>query len=208
VATAALVAAGAGDLLHRLPMTSAVEASRIDEVARLAQRPGWPLATGAGRLFEACGALLGLAVRNSWEGEAAVRLESLAAGSDRVGPWPEPELDEALTLPSAGLLAEAGRRLLDGETPEAVAAGFHATFSRLAVELTERVAGDHRVIALGGGCMVNRLLLRDLDAGLRQSGLEPLLPRQVPPGDGGLAYGQAVLATVAVERGVEPVRVG
>ena len=50
--------------------------------------------------------------------------------------------------------------------------------------------------------MVNRLLRCGLERELDDAGLRPLFARGVPPGDGGLAYGQAVLATVSVARQV------
>ena len=59
-------------------------------------------------------------------------------------------------------------------------------------------------VALGGGCLVNRLLRDGLRGGLAEAGFEPLLATSVPPGDGGLAYGQAVVAAVAGARGVDP----
>jgi hydrogenase maturation protein HypF len=58
---------------------------------------------------------------------------------------------------------------------------------------------------LGGGCLVNRILRRALDDGLRSAGYDVLLPARVPPGEGGLSYGQAVLGAVAAARGCEPV---
>jgi hydrogenase maturation protein HypF len=86
-----------------------------------------------------------------------------------------------------------------------VAAGFHATFSRLAVELTERaVAAGVRTVAVGGGCLVNRLLRDGLAHGLAGAGYDALFPQQLPPGDGGIAYGQAVLGVVAAATGTGP----
>jgi hydrogenase maturation factor HypF (carbamoyltransferase family) len=52
--------------------------------------------------------------------------------------------------------------------------------------------------------MVNRLLLTGLDHGLAAHGFGVLIPRNLPPGDGGLAYGQAVLGAVALARNVKP----
>jgi len=111
-------------------------------------------------------------------------------------------------LPSSSLLAETANRAAAGEPTESVAAGFHATFCRLASDVTTRLdrpAGS--VIALGGGCLVNRLVGERLAAELEARGHEVLLPVNLPPGDGGLAYGQAVVAAVAAARGVKPRRV-
>jgi hydrogenase maturation protein HypF len=177
----------------------------LEAVARLAAQPGWPRASGAGRLFEAAGALLGLCEVNGWEGEAAARLEALAAEGPVAPPWPEVALASAAgppRLPSARLLERAAARLLSGESSQAVASGFHATFCELAAELVARVApSGQRLVVLGGGCLVNRLLRRGLNEALAQRGFEPLLPAMVPPGDGGLAYGQASLAAAALRAG-------
>jgi hydrogenase maturation protein HypF len=108
-------------------------------------------------------------------------------------------------MPSSKLLVEVARRAASGEDPASVAAGFHATFCQLSVDLTERVSdGKGGVAALGGGCVVNRILSTQLAEGLEKLGFEVLLPRDVPPGDGGLSYGQAVFAAIAAARGVAP----
>ena len=52
--------------------------------------------------------------------------------------------------------------------------------------------------------MINRLILSGLSTGLEERGFEVLNPRLLPPGDGGLAYGQAVLGAVSLARNVTP----
>lgn len=206
VAVAALHLAGAEDLVSHLPLATTVDPVELATIAELSRSPLWPQASGAGRLFEAAGALLGLATRNDWEGEAAARLESLAASFE--GPpddWSNIRLSEKPVVPSATLVAEAAHRIVGGEPAAAVAAAFHRCFCRLAIELTDRLGSrDAMTVALGGGCMVNRLLLGGLVAGLSDRGFDVLVPRQTPPGDGGLAYGQSVLGAVALARGVGP----
>jgi hydrogenase maturation protein HypF len=176
------------------------------------------MASGAGRLFEAAGALLGLAAVNGWEGEAAARLEALAAPEGKVEPWPEADAClGAAGLKGGLLLCHLARRVLDGETPARAAAGFHGTFCKLALEVSGRVFArtldgalgpEIRNVGLGGGCLVNRILREGLASGLRAMGYTPCLPRRVPPGDGGLSYGQAVLGAVAEDAGVEPKLLG
>jgi len=206
VAVAALVAAGRGDLIEELPLTRQLDPNQIRQVTDLANSPLWPRASGAGRLFEAGGSLLGLVTRNDWEGEAAARLEALAVSAETAPvPWDEVQLSEdsaEFTLPSSALLTAAAQRLVDGEEASMVAAGFHSTFNRLAVEISCRVfESTGESVALGGGCLVNRILLTGLVDGLENSGFEALTPRLLPPGDGGLAYGQAVLGAVSQARG-------
>jgi hydrogenase maturation protein HypF len=207
IAAAALAAVSEEDLLVASPVGLHVEPERLQEAARLAGSGSWPMTTGAGRLFEACGALLGLTVANDWEGEAAVRLESLAATAGPGEVWDEVELvtgDGVPLLPTAVLLAAAARRIVDGEPADHVAASFHTTFCSLAVSLLTDVAPEEGMtVALGGGCMINRRLIDGLGDGLRDAGFQPLLARDVPPGDGGLAYGQASVAAVALARECE-----
>jgi len=203
---------------ERLPLGATVPREILADVARLAAGGGWPTASGAGRLLEAAGALLGLATRNRYEGEAAIRLEALAA--TEIDPWDLatgraslPDLPEAgppvpgaglPELPSRALLAAAARRLLDGEPPGRVAAAVHGAFCRLAAELAERVFPPGIAVALGGGCLANRFLAVELPRRLARAGFRPLLSRAVPPGDGGIALGQAVLAARATILGSPP----
>jgi hydrogenase maturation protein HypF len=207
MAAAALASADEVDLLMASPIGVLVGPDRLQESARLAQSGNWPQTTGAGRLFEACGALLGLTVVNDWEGEAAVRLESLAATGGDGEVWSELRIRSnrgSPELPTAGLLVAAARRIVDGEPADRVAASFHTTFCSLAACLLAAIAPEtHLPVALGGGCMVNRRLIGGLNDRLRAAGFEPLFPTQVPPGDGGLAYGQAAIAAVAAARGCE-----
>jgi len=191
-------------VLNNTPMARTIGLERIEKMAQLVSGHSWPLATGAGRLFEACGALLGLATVNHFEGEAAIRLEAHAAGIPTAKPWDDVLLAEDSTvLPSAALLAAAARRAVDGEPTERIAAGFHATFCRLAGAITTNIIkayGEPTTIAATGGCLVNRRLRRGLSG---EIAAPVLLPIRIPPGDGGLAYGQAVLASTCLARGFD-----
>ena len=213
VAVAALVRQGDESLIGSTPLADQVEDERLQTMIRLTSDSNWPLASGAGRVFEAAGALLGVGEVNRWEGEAAARLEALASSIDgAAGVWPQMKIEQTaglFTIPSSALLVEVARRTAAGEPPPEVAAGFHSTFCHLAAELTVMAMGETRgVVGLGGGCLVNRILSSDLAATLEKHGFEVLLPGNVPPGDGGLSYGQAVIAAVAAARGVKPRQCG
>jgi hydrogenase maturation protein HypF len=206
VAVAALVSVGDEGLVERTPLADDVDPATFAQVLKLARSPErWTAASGAGRLLEAAAALLGLCPVNRWEGEAAVRLESAAAAvGDTVCPWPEVEL--GASLPGPALLTAAARRLRNGEAAPQVAARFQTTLADLIVRLTIRTAEPLGVssVAFGGGCLVNRILRREIARGLESHGYQALLPWRIPPGDGGLAYGQAVLTAAALARGAEP----
>ncbi|MCK6448278.1 MAG: Sua5/YciO/YrdC/YwlC family protein [Planctomycetes bacterium] len=201
-------------VLARLPLAARIAPERQRAIAALARRStDFPRAHGAGRIFEAAGALLGLAPVNTYEGEAAARFEALAAratSSAACEPWPEVALaPDARRLPTHALFAALARRVLAHAAPEDVARGFHATFAGLAAELARRVfARDVRVLVLGGGAFVNRLLALEFATRCAPHFERVLLPRALPAGDGGLACGQAQVAAAALAHACLPERIG
>lgn len=201
-------------LLERLPLAARIAPERQRELVALARRSTeFPRAHGAGRLFEAAGALLGLAAVNTYEGEAAARFEALASRSTSAAAreaWPEVAFEpETRRLPTHALFAAFARRVLAGSEPAEVARGFHATFAALAAELAAHAfSRDVRLLALGGGALVNRLLAADLVEFLAPRFERVLLPRAVPAGDGGLAFGQAQVAAAALAHSCLPERIG
>ncbi len=209
IAAAVLARAGMTSRLFTLPFAERVPTRSLATIAHIAVGHPFARASGVGRLFEAAGALLGTCVRNGYEGEAAARLEVLASRASSAGawdPWPEVRLEpDRPELPSTELFVALVHRLVAHEAPADVAAGFHATFAARAADLAVRCfPRDVRTLALGGGCLVNRHLRRLLARALGRAGYDVLLPRELPPGDGGIAYGQAVLAAHALARGVWP----
>ncbi len=152
-----------------------------------------PLSSSAGRLFDAVAAVLGLCPgAQTYEGEAAMRLESLA------GQWPDRGAFEfAQTGPGidpAPIWAAMHRQMSQGAPAAQIAWQFHAglaaAFARKARALVE--SGEAKAVVLSGGCFQNALLL---DLTLRALGDVPVLThRTTPANDGGLALGQAVIA--------------
>ena len=151
-----------------------------------------PLTSSAGRLFDAVAALLGLRWRSEFEGQAAMDLE-FAAEKAAARPAPYPldcnsikSLDWAPTIHA--LLED-----LQNEIPVAeIACRFIETLAD-AILRVARLAQKETVV-LNGGCFQNRLLLETTVARLRAGGYAPLWPHRLPPNDGGLAAGQAVVA--------------
>ncbi len=157
-------------------------------VLALAQRRDGARTTSLGRLFDAAAGLLGVCDVQSFEGEAAMRLEALAAGplvledGFRVA---DGILDfSPLLVALMDVDAATGARLLHGTLARGIASWLAAA---------ALLHGQQRFV-LGGGCLMNRLLGEAIAANLRQAGITPLLAHAVPPNDGGLSLGQAVIA--------------
>lgn len=152
-----------------------------------------------GRVFDAAAALLGVIGEADYEGQAAMMLESLAARAGFNGLWHQAwQLDEAGNLDLLPLLAQVADWCGD---PGEGAARFHRTLAAALAEwalaAAERI--QVRVVALGGGCLLNGLLAHDLSQRLRENGVTVLTAGMLPPGDGGIALGQAWVARQSLE---------
>jgi hydrogenase maturation protein HypF len=170
-------------------------------MARMAAAKGVnaPMSSSAGRLFDAVAACLGVcADRQSYEGEAAMRLEALADsylrthspahgfGFDDV----EEEIDPAR------MFKQIRRSLIAGESPAHCAALFHIGLARA---FAQRIHGlyenlEAEAVVLSGGCFQNALLLRLVSEQINTGQFPVLTHRTTLAGDGGLALGQAVIA--------------
>jgi hydrogenase maturation protein HypF len=169
------------------------------------QRINAPLASSMGRLFDAAAAVLGIAHRSRYEGEAAMRLEALAGR--HVGvllPFPvhQEESGRALVLDPLPLLAALGERAQRGDDPASLAAAFHDSVAAGTTALVRTISGwtGLRTVCLGGGSFQNARLLATLRSQLEALGMRVLWPRLLPPNDGGLSYGQAAVAAARLAR--------
>jgi len=146
--------------------------------------------TSLGRLFDAAAALLGVRAVQDYEGQAAMELEAMV---DAPVALPGGFVLEDGVLSFAPLLAHFALARPDARTGASL---FHGTliegFAALA-RYGATVTGL-KSIALGGGCLMNRVLAEGLSVALLTSNLPPLLARRLPANDGGLSFGQAILA--------------
>jgi hydrogenase maturation protein HypF len=172
--------------------------------------PGAPTAvagpgttTAAAVLVDAVAALLGLGDRASYPGQAAAELEQLADPdvhetylvSMTAGAGSDP-----LTIRGADLVRGVVDDLRRGVRASVIAARFFnglADAVVAAVELTRDTTGISTV-ALSGGLFGNAALLARVDDVLAHHGFRVLTHHRVPPGEGGVALGQALVAAATV----------
>jgi hydrogenase maturation protein HypF len=165
-----------------------------------------PRTSSMGRLFDSIAAVLGRCTHATYEGQAAMALESLAVPVTDEGVYP-------LALqapPSAGPIVIDTRPWVQGVVddirrgtePAAVARRFHSTVVAIVVAVSKQLrerTGLNRV-ALSGGVFLNAILATALPMRLRESGFEVLTHRRVSPGDGGLCLGQLAVAAMQTNR--------
>ncbi|MBD5626844.1 MAG: carbamoyltransferase HypF [Desulfovibrio sp.] len=174
-----------------------------------------PATSSCGRLFDAVAAALGLCLAVTYEGQAAIRLESAARawltahGGALPEAWAVPMQegeDGLLTLDSAALFAGVLGAREGGMAAGEIAARFHASLARGFADMAARAAEKLglRMVGLTGGSLQNLILSARLREELAARGLKPLCHAQLPPGDGGLALGQAVWGARMLARGRVP----
>ena len=153
-----------------------------------------PLTSSMGRLFDAVSALLNVCSEVTYEGQAAIELEMLAG-------VPAPEtyrfcLCESGIIDVRPMFEQIVWDLRNDIPIKLISGKFHATMASIVVDvcLELRKQTGLAEVALSGGVFQNMVLLRLVSDGLKEHGFRVLRHRLVPPNDGGLALGQAVIA--------------
>jgi hydrogenase maturation protein HypF len=198
IALAAVLDAFGDDApLEALPLFRAVPPAELAVVRRLlATGLNAPPAHGAGRAFDAAGAIALGRGTSRYEGQVALALDNVA-GATAEAPYP-------FDVDSARPVAELDLRplwralvadVIAGAPPAAVSSRFHAALARAGSELVRCAsrATGRLPIVLTGGCFQNARLAEGILGELSLS-FEVYPHGQVPPGDGGIALGQALVA--------------
>lgn len=181
--------------------------------AMLAQNLNAPLASSTGRLFDAVAAAVGLCRETAtYEGQGAIELEALIqphhletaqdtaysfdlrGSSDREDA--QSSAAQPLVLDPAPLWPSLLMDLQQNTPPALIAARFHIGFANALATLAHHLAQRHPIttVALSGGVFQNQILASHVKQRLQTLGLTVLTHHQVPPNDGGLSLGQAVIA--------------
>jgi hydrogenase maturation protein HypF len=187
--------------LEDLPLFREVPTRDLRVVRQMLQKDvQTPRAHGAGRYFDALGAL-GLArPRSTYEGQVALEW-NLAADEDEAGTYRYAisRHTAVAEIDLRPMVREAVRDLVGGAGAARVSARFHNTLADAAAAVVADVAEQHGrlPVVLTGGCFQNARLAEDVLRRLEGAHLVKL-HREVPPGDGGLALGQALVADARV----------
>jgi len=166
-----------------------------------------PLTSSMGRLFDCVAALANVRTRVTYEGQAAMELEQIS------NPQSHPPKktggrfsnlkgylfglrDEEISLKS--LLAEVIEDVRRGTDASTIGARFHRTLAEMILAVCQRIRDKTglREVALSGGVFQNVTLMGLAVPLLRDAGFTVYTHSLVPPNDGGIALGQAVIANI------------
>ena len=189
--------------LSPFPVFSTLSADDVRVTRRMiATRFRSPLARGVGRYFDAIGALVLGRAKARYEGQVALGWNVIAAPAEegtydfdldrRQDPW---------TLDLRPMVRQIVRDMANGAAASTISARFHNTIGAATGAMVRAVAAQYGVlpVVLTGGCFQNDRLAEDV---VRELGDDFIvhLHERVPPGDGGIALGQAVVAAAMVRR--------
>ena len=191
------------DLRSRFSKISQLQIEAVSQM--IASGVHAPRSHGAGRYFDAIGALVLGRPQSAYEGQIALAWNGAADAREDGGypfvvdhgtvPW---SID--LRLMVHAILDDLANRVPAG----IISARFHNTLVEATALAVESFAAAHGrlPVALSGGCFQNPRLAETLIARLAPR-FDVYLNRRVPPGDGGIALGQAAVAA-AIAAGQTP----
>lgn len=160
--------------------------------------------SSAGRVLDAVAAVLGICCRRTYEGEPAMKLESAASRGDggnvklRCGLL---QRNGTRYVDSRALLTSVVEALYEGRSKFDIAAAAQVTLARaLAFQACEEALKTGKpTVGFSGGVAVNAAIGAEIERVVRENGLRFATNHKLPCGDGGVSFGQAVLANRAVE---------
>ncbi len=201
------------DIYSQFPHLLTLQSENPVLIEMLNKNINCPQTTSLGRWFDAIAGLLGICDFQTYEGEAAMRLEALASQyltrefddfsfehAIKVKLDYKIDIerflckkDSIIELNLYEVIAELMSEYKKTQSIEQFALGFHIYAAKLIAGWIEFVGKQYANVIdviLSGGCIQNRLLTEALMMELKQKNYNPILPKKIPVNDGGIAVGQ------------------
>ena len=163
-----------------------------------------PWTSSMGRLFDAVSSLLSIRDEVHYEGQAAIELQMIADQRVKEEYLFHIHKDETpIVIDPTEIIRGIVRNLIDAAPPSKISGKFHRTISRLIVETCKTIRTKESLdrVVLSGGVFQNIFLLTLATEELKRSGFDVYTHHLVPPNDGGIALGQAVIAHMRLYKG-------
>jgi len=157
------------------------------------------LTSSSGRFLDSIAALTGVCLKRTYEGEPAMKVEAVAAAGDPNKIPITPKIDRyqgKYVLDTSDLTQKLAEAAQNGHKPADICACAQKVLAQGVAQMAVFAAIDYGIdtIALSGGVAVNDYIVNTVKAYVKGHGLRLILHNVVPPGDGGLSLGQAVVA--------------
>jgi hydrogenase maturation protein HypF len=187
-----------GEQLSRVIFSD--KASEIDMLKIMIEKNINTVQAGTcGRLFDAVSALCGVTKISSYDGEAAIELAELADERVAYEPYSYELIEnEILTIDFSRMIEAIALDVLAGVKEDQISGKFHETVVQGIIGSMEKLLGRmpaaNQNVVLSGGSIHNRYLRKRLNTELSNKAYKVYFSEKVPCNDGGLSYGQLVVA--------------
>ncbi len=160
-----------------------------------------PLAGTCGRLFDAVSAILGICINSSYDGEAAILLSEMMY-EDRINDAQyEYSIDAKSDLYEINFsktILQIVNDYFSEKNKFDIVQAFHQTIISACTDVVCKIANSkpelNRDVVLSGGSFLNKYLTIGIINNLEHEGFNVFTHKKVPCGDGGLSYGQIIIA--------------
>jgi len=176
-----------------VPLFNSINSQKLSLIKEMiVKKMNSPLTSGAGRLFDAVSAILGLCPVETFDSEAPMRLESaIDCETNEFYPFlANKTVIFADTLKA--ILADIPRQEIS-----VIAAKFHNTVAQVILEVSNQIRKDTclKKVVLSGGVFQNKYLLEKSSFLLNSNGFKVFTNHLVPANDGGISLGQIIIAS-------------
>jgi len=184
--------------MENLPFLQSVPPQSIAIVINLLKSGlNSPLTTSCGRLFDGVAALAGLRNQVNYEGQAAVEFEqSIASANSAAYDFVIQAGNNSFSIDWRKMIKQVIEDVGKNVSLSAIAVKFHNGLAHILLQaaLQARTLTGLSTVALSGGVFMNIYLLTRLSHLLEKNKFTVLTHHLTPCNDGGIAYGQAVVA--------------
>ena len=181
-------------------------AQQIDTLLKvIGNRQFSPLSSGAGRLFDAISAMIGVCDQNTFEGEAAIALEAAAVPGIMQDYPVDIKFREMMEVDFSHTVLGIIKDMVKGEETGVISSKFHNTIITAIQRVVEKLSSLHQIkeVVLCGGVFQNMYLLERAINGLESAGMSVFIHDKVPTNDAGISLGQAYIIRERIKEGIE-----
>ncbi|MEW6001347.1 MAG: carbamoyltransferase HypF [Nitrospirota bacterium] len=179
---------------------------RVENIMKIIDKRQFsPLSSGAGRLFDAISAILGICDKNTFEGEAAIALESITL-PDIFDDYPvDIKFREPMEIDFSHTILKIIEDLLKEKDKGIISSKFHNTIVTTIMRVVKKLSSQYGIkhVVLSGGVFQNMYLLERAIASLKSTGMEVYIHEKVASNDGGISLGQAYILRERIKAGIE-----
>ena len=191
---------GDGLLDLDLPLFRDIEKGKVEIVLKMIKQGiNSPETSSLGRLFDGVAAMLGMRYHVTYEGQAAVDLETAIKGAGgKPYPYEWQKKNQSYVIFLDPVVRGVANDIMQGKDKSSISHRFHLTLIRLFTDLCTQLGQETGVdrVVLSGGVFQNKTLLTGMEEALKEKGFCVFSHARVPTNDGGISLGQAAIAAV------------